>query len=266
VRRSSAPLSATRASALLGLVLTSAAIYGVSASTAFSLREIEVPPLRYTDPTAIRSSLAIREGVNLFGLRTESLVDPLLDMSGVAAAGIQIALPDRIVVQVEEREPILIWEVGEQRFLVDRRGVLFATVAAMPPDAAAALPVVADRRIASEAALVETDTLDPVVLDAATRLASLVPADVGSAASSLAVELGDESGFVVRAAPQGWQAIFGFYTPSLRTTDLIPGQVRLLRSLLADREATVARIVLADDTNGTYQPKTTPRPSPTGRR
>ena len=41
-------------------------------------------------------------------------------------------------------------------------------------------------------------------------------------------------GFVIRADPQGWLAIFGFYTPSLRTPELIPGQVRLLRSLLTD--------------------------------
>ena len=83
-------------------------------------------------------------------------------------------------------------------------------------------------------------------------------------AASLTVEVGDESGFVVRAEPLGWLAIFGFYTPSLRTPELIPGQVRLLRSLLADREPTVARVVLADDVSGTYLAKPTPRPSHVG--
>jgi hypothetical protein len=131
---------------------------------------------------------------------------------------------------------------------------------------AAARPVVTDRRIAAEAALGETDSLESTVLDAATRLASVRPADLGSSATSLTVEVGDESGFVVRADPIGWVAIFGFYTPTLRTTELIPGQIRLLRSLLADREATVARVILADDTTGTYLPRPTARPSPTGRR
>ena len=55
--------------------------------------------------------------------------------------------------------------------------------------------------------------------------------------------------------------MFGFYTPSLRTTDLIPGQVRLLRSLLAGREATIKRVVLASQTDGTYVPRATPSPS-----
>jgi hypothetical protein len=103
--------------------------------------------------------------------------------------------------------------------------------------------------------------LDPQDLDAATRLASLVPSDVGSAAKALAVRVTDENGFVVRADPQGWLAIFGFYTPSLRTPDLIPGQVRLLRSLLIGREPLIARIVLASETDGTYVPKPTPKPT-----
>jgi cell division septal protein FtsQ len=251
---------------MLGLLVSAGSIYGVSESSAFSLREIEVPPLHYTDPTAIQSSLAIRQGSNLFTLRTEGLVDPLLRMSGVADARLEVALPDRLVVWIEERQPILIWQIDTRRYLVDRRGVLFATVQSLAPETAATLPVVTDRRIAAESALGETDTLEPAVLDAATRLVSIGPADVGSAATSLVVELGDENGFVLRAEPVGWLAIFGFYTPTLRTPDLIPGQVRLLRSLLADREATVARVILADDTSGTYLPRPTPRPSPTGRR
>ena len=61
--------------------------------------------------------------------------------------------------------------------------------------------------------------------------------------------------------PGSWTAVFGFYTPTLRTTDLVPGQVRLLRSLLAGRETTVSRVVLADDESGTYVPVETPKPS-----
>ena len=64
-----------------------------------------------------------------------------------------------------------------------------------------------------------------------------MPDDVGSAADGLTVAVTDENGFVIRSRPAGWSAIFGFYTPSLRTPELIPGQVRLLRSLLIGREA-----------------------------
>ena len=119
------------------------------------------------------------------------------------------------------------------------------------------LPVVDDRRAAA-GLLKLGSTLDPVDLDAATRLASLKPGDVGSGAVSLGVAVTDENGFVVGTRPDTWDAIFGFYTPSLRTTELIPEQVRLLRSLLAGREQTVQRVVLASGTDGTY----VARPSP----
>ncbi|MEA2519799.1 MAG: hypothetical protein QOF49_1879, partial [Chloroflexota bacterium] len=46
-------------------------------------------------------------------------------------------------------------------------------------------------------------------------------------------------------------------------TALIPGQVQLLKTLLTGREATVKTVILADDREGTYIPKVTPRPSAT---
>jgi hypothetical protein len=155
---------------------------------------------------------------------------------------------------------VLIWKVGQQRWLVDADGGLFAELGHDPPAAAAKLPVVEDRRAAS-AGLSVGRHLDPVDLDAATRLASLHPSDVDSVAVGLTVAVTDETGFVVASNPAGWSAVFGFYTPSLRTPDLIPGQVRLLRSLLDGREAQVDRVILASTTDGTYTPKATPAPS-----
>ena len=121
-------------------------------------------------------------------------------------------------------------------------------------------PPIDDRRAASTSLTVGS-RLDAVDLDAATRLASLRPADVGSSAVALAIAVTDENGFVLTTKPAGWSAIFGFYTPSLRTTELIPGQVRLLRSLLVGREPQVERVILASETDGTYVPRATPKPS-----
>jgi hypothetical protein len=56
-------------------------------------------------------------------------------------------------------------------------------------------------------------------------------------------------------------AVFGFYTPSLRSPEMVPGQVRLLRSLLSDREDALARVVLASETDGTYVALPSPEPS-----
>ena len=55
--------------------------------------------------------------------------------------------------------------------------------------------------------------------------------------------------------------VFGFYTPSLRTTELIPGQVRLLRSLLAGREDDRPARDPRRRPHGTYMPEPTPEPT-----
>ena len=106
-------------------------------------------------------------------------------------------------------------------------------------------------------------TLNPVDLDAATRLASLTPAAVGSAATGLSVGVTDGNGFVLSSVPESWVAVFGFYTSSLRTTDLVPGQVQALRELLIRvGEPTVATVILADDKKGVYVPKPSAAPAP----
>jgi hypothetical protein len=236
------------------------AIYGVGVSSAFSYTRITVDGNVLTDRAAVEAAIGGVRRQNLFGLRTGPLEATLATLSTVDEATVQVQLPDTLAVTLHERVPVLIWQVGARRYAAGADGALFALLPAAPPASMAGLPIVDDQRAAS-AGLSVGQVLDPVDVDAATRLASLVPADVGSAATTLAVLVTDENGFVVRARPSGWSAVFGFYTPSLRTTELIPGQVRLLRSLLAGREPTVDRVVLASETDGTYVPRATPKPS-----
>ncbi len=266
VRRASAGLTPVRAGALLVALVCAAAIYGVANSAAFVYRDLQIEGADVTDTDTIASALEVPRGANLFDLRTGPLEAALRDLPTVAAATVSVRLPATLAVRLEEREPILVWRAGERRYLVDADGHLFAKLGDHPPASVTKLPVVEDRRAAS-AGLSIGSTLDPVDLDAATRLASLVPGDIGSQGSRLDVIVNDASGFVVVGRPAGWQAIFGFYTPSLRTPELIPGQVRLLRSLLIGREPLVERVVLASETDGTYTarssavPITSPGPS-----
>jgi cell division septal protein FtsQ len=242
------------------LLLSAAAMYGVANSSAFTVSDVRIEGATVTDEAEIASALDQERGENVFLLQAAPIRDRVLAISTVADAAVSVALPDTLVVRLDEREAILVWRVGERRYLVDGDGTLFAKLGETPPADVADLPEVEDRRAAS-AGLSVGRTLDPVDLDAATRLASLVPSDVGSEADRLTVQVTDPSGFVVRADPTGWAAIFGFYTPSLRTPELVPGQVRLLRSLLIGREHLVERVVLASETDGTYIPRPTPTPT-----
>jgi hypothetical protein len=249
-----------RAAALLGMLASGFLFSFVTGPTVFGLSRTEVPNLTWTQPQLVRDKLALVAGSNVFGLDTAPLEAALGTLPAVASADVSVSLPDAaVVVRIEERRPVLAWQVADRRFLVDREGVVFASV-----EAKAALPagvaVVEDRRQGGANLLVIGGHIDAVDLDVATRLGSLTPADIGSRAARLAVAATESDGFVV-IAPGAWTAVFGFYSPATRATDLIPGQVRLLRSLLDGREATASRIILASETDGTYVPVPTPKPT-----
>jgi hypothetical protein len=153
---------------------------------------------------------------------------------------------------------VLAWRRDQNVYLVDRDGRVVADATAGSGRAAAAaagLPVIADRR-SSGPALAVGGQVDALDLDVATRLLSLVPADVGSAAPTLSVGVDDADGWTVTPGVKDpWTAVFGFYGPEIRRSDMIPEQVRLLRSLLAGREERILRAVLAGERQGTYTEK-----------
>lgn len=251
-------LSPPRAAALLGILVATGGIYGLVTTPVFTLVRTELPALQWTTNDALSAAVATPDGSNLFQIRAGAIEQRLAQLPGVASATVTVSLPDTLVVRVREREAILAWNVGDNRFLVDRAGVIFGSLgtgAATDPK----LPAIVDTRPGSTSLGIGS-VLDPVDLDAATRLASLVPSDVGSVAGALVVSVTDANGFVVATLPPSWLAIFGLYTPNLRTPALIPAQVRLLRSLLAGREGRLDRVILADADSGTFILKATPKP------
>ena len=249
-----------RAAGLLGMLACGFTLTFVTGPTAFGLSRTSLPALTWTTEQAMHDALALPVGGNVFRLDTAPLVAALRALPGVADATVTVELPDAVVaVHVEERVPILAWQIGTTRYVADRDGVIFATL-----DQAAVLPagiaVIEDQRTDPAPALAIGDRIDAVDLDVATRLGSLTPEQVGSAATRLRVAVTQRDGFVV-IAPSAWTAVFGFYSPATRPTDMIPGQVRLLKSLIIGREGSVARIILASETDGTYVPRATPKPT-----
>jgi hypothetical protein len=187
----------------------------------------------------------------------------------VASARVRATLPDRLTVTVVERQPILAWRVGDQAWLMDEDGVLFASAAQATADelgdgaTGSRLPTVDDLR--AEAPLTVGGSLDPADLEAVRTLGNVTPAIVDSASPALFLSVDDRDGWVL-TAPGHWRAVFGHYTPTLAAPGRIPSQVQCLKSLLRDHEQTVDEVTLAVQAErcGTYVPGTpepTPRPT-----
>ena len=267
MKRASAGLTPVRAGAALALLVAIGGLYGTVASDTFAARETLIEGATWTSLDSVRSALAVPAGTNVFMLRTSDLEQRLEDLPSIADAHVSVGLPDQVRVNLVERIALLGWRVGDRTFLVDATGTLFGELPPDAPEAAASLPVIRDLR-ATSGELSVGSTLDPPSLDAALRLGSLTAADIGSTSQSLGIRVDDTNGFVLTGEPAGWSAIFGFYTPTLRTTDLIPGQIRLLRSFMLDprhAEDDVVRIILADGKSGTWVPRRTPAPSPSSK-
>ncbi len=129
---------------------------------------------------------------------------------------------------------------GEHRFAVDDGGFVFADVGdEASPRASPPCRSSTDQRAAA-AALGIRSVLDPVDLDAATRLGVDHP---GPDRQPRPERCGSWSPTRTdsrsTAAPKGWSAVFGFYGRSSGRPALIPGQVQLLTALLAGREDTI---------------------------
>ena len=262
VRRASAGLSPTRAAAILTMLIAAGAIYGLAATPAFGFERLEVTGAALTSDAAIRGQVGLDPGTNLVGLATEPIAARLRQLPAIRDVEVSVGLPDVLQVNVSERRAIVVWAVGDRRFAVDGGGLLFADVTSDPTGVTQGTAIVIDDR-ASANGLAVASTLDPIDLDAATRLGSLTPSQVGSHAASFRVHVTDDRGFTINSGSGAWVAVFGFYGRSQRTPALIPGQVQLLGGLLAGREDTVQTVILADDREGTYIPKPTPKPSAT---
>lgn len=237
------------------MLLCAAGTYGVVSASAFGFSQMTLDGATFTTRAEVTTALGLTSGENLVTLHTDGLADALRQLPTVRDASVSVDLPDTVRVRVDERVPVLVWVTTAGRYLVDSTGLLFAAADARPATAVGTLRTITDKRAVS-AGLVIGTSLDPVDLDAATRLGSLTPSDIGSAAGVLGLSIDDDRGFVLSTGAGGWIATFGFYTPSLRTPDRIPDQVRDLRSLLkAYGEPTIATIMLAGADSGTFTRK-----------
>ena len=262
-RRASGGFSPRRALAALAMLATAGLVWGAVASPVFGVKAVEIEGAVLTGEDAVRAALALPSPApNAFTLATDVLRERLLALPAVADAEVSVGLPGTLRVRIVEREPVLAWRRDGALLLADRDGRIVADAAAEGAAIAAAaadgLPLVADRR-SSGAGPAVGERLEALDLDVATRLLSLVPADVGSAAPALLVGVDERDGWtLIPTVEDPWTAVFGFYGPEIRRPEMIPEQVRLLRSLLAGREAQLLRVVLAGPSEGTFTQKPEP--------
>ena len=260
--------SQLRRLALGALLLASFLLPPVAARASLTtVNQISVVGTLLLNPEAVIAAANIPIGSSLLGVNLRAAEEAVAALPLVTSVRVSAGLPDGIQIRVREKSLLLRWQIGDRVYAVSESGELLGEAATLDlaPSAAAALaaaPLLFDDRTSSP--LPAVGQLTATELDVATRLASLTPEDLGTTATTLTLRLLSDFGFVVEATGPSieWNAIFGIYSATIRPTNMIPGQVRLLRSLLAGRESRIGWVILADDQAGTYTAKGVRPPPP----
>ncbi len=98
------------------LMISGGAMYGLTTSEAFVLDPgaLRVEGLGYTDAALARSLIGLdaQPRPNAFRVRTTELEAALAALPPVRTARVEVQLPDRLHVTIEERTPIMTWHRG----------------------------------------------------------------------------------------------------------------------------------------------------------
>ena len=65
-------------------------------------------------------------GASVFRVNTERVAERVANHPAVSSAEVRVELPDRVVVNVVEREPAIVWQSDEQAVLIDEFGWVLA--------------------------------------------------------------------------------------------------------------------------------------------
>lgn len=95
-------------------------------SNTFNVRSVIVHgnQLTYAD-SIVGASGAI--GTSVFRLDSQRVAERIAHYPAVASADVSIEFPDRVVIDVHERVPAMVWQVGDKAVLVDPDGWVIAT-------------------------------------------------------------------------------------------------------------------------------------------
>lgn len=128
VPRTGPTLGSVQMLAIMVMVACAAGLIVVSAAPSFDARTVEIHGARFTSEEIVRSIVGLDGSPNLFRIQTDRAAEQLVRLPAVESASVQVILPSTVVVNIVERDPKLIWAIGDRLYAVDQDGLLFGLV------------------------------------------------------------------------------------------------------------------------------------------
>ena len=197
--------------------MCAAAIVAASIGPFWRIRDVTIEGAHHVPVDAVVSASELVEA-QAFTASAARARERLVKLPAVRDARVEIRIPDHARVILSERVAIARWVSGGGELFVDADGVLFSS---LDPRAAPEIRVTDEQKTRQPG-----DRLDPALVDAATKLARLGPAELRADATSPRVVLAaGATGLVLRFAA-GWEIRFG---GAERIDDKIANVRRFLR-------------------------------------
>jgi cell division septal protein FtsQ len=200
--------------------MCAAAIVATSIGPFWRIRDVAIEGAHHVPVDAVVAASELVEA-QAFTASASRARARLVKLPAVRDARVEIRIPDRARVILSERVAVARWISGGTELFVDAEGVLFSS---LDPRAAPEIRVTDEQKPRQPG-----DRLDPALVDAATKLARLGPAELRPDATSQRVVLAaGATGLVLRVAA-GWEIRFG-------GAERIDDKIALVRRFLRDNQ------------------------------
>jgi cell division septal protein FtsQ len=156
----------SRLAAAMLLVLAGWVIYAVFNSPNFYVYDIQVRGNAAVTSEEVYTTSDL-EGLSVFWVDPAAVARRVETLPNVRSAHVKIRLPARVIVTVEERAPVILWQTGDVSWWVDAEGVIFPP-RADPSDTLTIIDTDAQPVSPGEA-------LDPSIIETAQSLRRLLP-------------------------------------------------------------------------------------------
>lgn len=139
-------------------------------------------------------------GQSVFRVDVNDVARRVAALPAVRHVDVAVQAPDTLVIRLEERQPVIVWETPDQSFLIDESGVV---IAAADPAMASALPRL--RALAGVPVPIVGGSVDVMPIRATQALNTRLPAETGL--TRAVVTLDPAIGLIVQA--EQWRALVG---------------------------------------------------------
>ncbi|MBM3127802.1 MAG: FtsQ-type POTRA domain-containing protein [Chloroflexi bacterium] len=209
--------------AVLLLLILGGALYVFFDTDYFYAFNFNITGARYVTTAEIEKASGIR-GYNIFFVDARAVERAILKLPEVKAATVTTRLPNYVAIEIQERQPVFVWQRGAETFWVDADGIFFRARAPMSE-----LPTVRD--------------LDPSVIQPGQRAQANAVAAAWALRATMpesprALEWSTGRG-IAFTDERGWKIYLG-------DADAMPGKIAILRALIAQLVAQNARIRFID--------------------